>query len=116
MNASFFLRLIHQAGHALLLLGACLIGAEYILPGFASPYIHPYWIIFSGVCVCLVVSIPSQQVKSRQMSILALLISFLLCLVLLVIFPKQKGMIGLSGAGLLLIVAFFLAYRYADDI
>jgi hypothetical protein len=50
---SFVLSLLRHTGYALVVLAALLIGVEFFVPAFATPYVHLYRLLILGLVLCL---------------------------------------------------------------
>lgn len=99
-------------GYALLCLGALCVWIEYLMPAFATPYLHPYALIVVGVILALVGG-GARETKWGRGAMGALL-SVAGAGLAFQAWGLEEGF--LAGASVLFLVALCFRTVYAEDI
>ncbi len=111
----FCLGLMRHAGYALLLSGAIYLAAEAFIPGFVTPYLNPYLLLVSGLVLAIGGAWHTSSTRFGRW-LVAVMIVLIALGGLFTQIPFQGARMGVVFASCLLLVAFFLASVYPEEV
>lgn len=107
--------LFRHTGYALVSLGFVLVGIEFFVPAFATPYVHLYRLIIVGLVLALLAG-RTDQVPQRQRWVMGTVMVAILLLAVFTQLPVRGSTAGLALAASVAVIVFFLVSVYPKDL
>lgn len=112
---SLFVSFLRQAGYALVSLGALLVGIEFFVPAFATPYIHLYRLLIVGLGLSLFAGRTAQARLYGGWG-MGLVVTAILLLGVFTQLSVSGSTMLLGMVASVLIIVFFALSVYAKDL
>ncbi len=112
---SLFVRFLRHTGYALVSLGALLVGIEFFVPAFSTPYIHLYRLIVLGVALALLTG-PKVEAHPRGRWGIGVGVLGIFLLALFTQLSVRGSTMFLVMAASALVIVFFVLTVYPKDL
>ncbi len=112
---SLFLSFLRHTGYALVSLGALLVGIEFFVPAFSTPYIHLYRLLVLGLVLALLGG-RNVQARIRGRWGMGAMVTGVLLFALFTQLSVQGSTMVLVTAACMLVIVFFVLSVYSKDL
>lgn len=109
------LSLLRHTGYALVVLAALLIGIEFFVPAFATPYLHLYCLLAVGLGLSLLARQTHNATMHGKWGI-GVVVTGILLLAVVTQLSLRESTLFLALAASALIIVFFVLSVYSKDL